>query len=174
VKKGIAIVSLSIVVILAAGNFLIYKTFISSYKKEFRSWIFSSHNASMSQLAINPSALFVNSQDLLWEDENKEIIYNGELYDVVGRHNEHGKVILTLVNDKNELDLNKEFASGFDDSKNSSGLLKILKQFLGLKFLGSQNDLTLQDPFSICSFSELTSLLSNGFADGILQPPAFS
>jgi hypothetical protein len=71
----------------------------------------------------------------VWEDENKEVVYKGHLYDIVDIQVVNEKVVLTVVSDTQEMKLKKQFASMYDenDVNQSSQPAKLLKQLLSLK-----------------------------------------
>lgn len=155
------------------GNFFIYKAFMKSYKKEFRSYI--KHNKQVSSvISINPSQLFVNSNEIYWEDDNKEVIFKGQLYDVIEIKCKGGKVHLQVLSDVNEQEMKKEFAESNNafSKKNSSGLMKVLKQFLGLKYICFDNVYCLSNPTdSKITFGEFDFDLFSGYIFLSENPP---
>ena len=69
-------------------------------------------------------------------DNNHEIVYNGELYDIVSIVNENGKVKISAISDKKEADYKMAFAQKEDlNNQTSNSPLKLLKQFFCLKFV---------------------------------------
>jgi hypothetical protein len=137
VKKITVILVFALVSVFSAGSFFIYKSFLSSYKSDMRTYI-KTHkkNLTTSVISILPSELYVNTKTITWEDNNKEIIYEGNLYDVISISSENQKMLITITSDQAEEDIQKQFAAAYDFNTQSSGNpLKLLKQFLGLKFL---------------------------------------
>jgi hypothetical protein len=83
-KKITIILTLLIVIVLITGVFLMSKLYLNSYKKEFKTYVLKNKKSiAFKTLQINFNQLFKNSDHLIWEDDNKEIIYNGELYDII-------------------------------------------------------------------------------------------
>ena len=122
----------------STSSFFIFSGYLTSYKKAFHSFIKKEQgHLSTTQISINPSQLFVNSSTITWEDDNKEIKIKGKMYDIVSVNSRRGKVILTVLSDTQEDILKKEFASTYDLQSNntSSNPIKLLKQFLALKFI---------------------------------------
>lgn len=120
------------------SSFFIFSGYLTSYKKVFHSFIKKAEgHLPTIQISINPSQLFVNTSLIKWEDDNQEIKIEGEMYDIVSMHSEHGKVIITLLSDIQEDVLKKEFASNYDvqSNKTSNSPIKLLKQFFALKFI---------------------------------------
>src|SRR6201988_4861 len=102
-KKSVNILLLIIISILSCSTFFIYKTYLHAYKSEVRSFINQGVDTNCTSIiSINPSDLYVSTNNITWEDENKEVIYRGTLYDVVSVKNENGKVILTVISDSQE------------------------------------------------------------------------
>jgi hypothetical protein len=154
-KKTALILSVMLIVVFSTGSFFVYKCFLQSYKKEFKSYIsLNKKTTATTIIKINPSQLFTNSNTITWEDENKEVIYNGILYDIVYIENKKGKVYLTVVSDFQETELKKQFASIYSVNSNSStkNPFDLLKQFLALKTI-FQNSETYINPFPIKCFS---------------------
>lgn len=113
------------------------------HRKEFRAWAKELNKTEFRSVTIDRSELYRNTKDRIWEDENKELIINGELFDVTGMEIIKDKAVLTLLPDKKEKALKTEFAGLFkEDTASSGGLFKLLKQLLSLKFI---QDLPLID-----------------------------
>jgi hypothetical protein len=140
VKKLISIFLIVFIVVFSLGGFLIYSAYLSSYKSSYKTFIKKEQsNLYLNKLSINPSELYVNSKTIIWEDGNKEIIKDGNLYDIISVDFENGKVTLTVISDNKELELKKQFTHFFkeDYSQPSNNLAKLLKQFFCLKFLST-------------------------------------
>lgn len=146
---------------------------MKSYKKEFRSYINFNKQAS-TVISIHPSQLYVNSNEMVWEDDNKEVFYHGKLYDVINVRSGGASVLLEVLSDDKEQEMKKEFAdsnNGF--SKNgSSGLMKILKQFLALKYISQDNIFSLNNyGNSNVLFQEFDFNLFRGCFSSLYHPP---
>lgn len=118
------------------------------YKREVRNYIKQNTNHNnTSIILINPSELYINTKNITWEDENKELVYNGILYDIVNIKNQNGKVLIAAISDMRELEIKREFAENFSGKSegHSHHSLKLLKQFLALKYLSSDESLELQN-----------------------------
>ena len=116
-------------------------SYLHSYKKEFKSFIKSDRvNTAKQTITIAAKQLYVNSSNIIWEDENQEMIINGVLYDVLDIKMNYSTALITLVSDKQELELKKQFASLYDFSKNKKEPYPVLKSFFSLKsVLNSSN-----------------------------------
>jgi hypothetical protein len=154
-KKIAIILSLTLIVIFATGSFFMHKCYLSSYKKEFKSYISENKKTTATTvIQIYPSELFTNSNTVIWEDENKEVIYKGVLYDVIHIENKNGKVLLTAVSDFQETELKKQFASTYNINNDPStkNPFELLKQFLTLKTIISSFNTNIQ-LFPISNFT---------------------
>lgn len=141
-KNVVIIFIFFIISLFSCGSYLLYKTYLCSYKSNFRTYINANKkNVNHSIICITPSELYVNSNRIIWEDENKEVIYDGVLYDIVNMKYEGGKVILTAVSDEQEQEIKKQFAENFEENSNSktNSSLKLLKQFLALKYTSNDD-----------------------------------
>ena len=137
-KKIAIIFSLVIIVVLSTGSFFIHQSYLSSYKKEFRSFIsLNKKTIQSSEITINTSELYINTSTITWEDDTKEIIYNGVLCDVISVKTENKKTVITVITDKQEQSIKEQFATLYNDDsyKTSKKPLQLLKQFLSLKYV---------------------------------------
>lgn len=136
VKKLTFIFISFLTLVISIGSFGIFKLFLNQYKSELRSNIDTNNNLFTDVIYINPHQLFTDSKTITWEDNNHEIVYNGELYDIVSIVNENGKVKISAISDKKEADYKMAFAQKEDlNNQTSNSPLKLLKQFFCLKFV---------------------------------------
>lgn len=127
-----------LITVFSTGSYFIHLGYLKSYKKEFKSFIFhNKEKTTRTVLLIHPSELYTNSSVIIWEDENKEIIYKGILYDILQIKNAGKKVALTVVSDKREMNLKNQFVATFDSESNKTTKIpfKLLKNFLALQYL---------------------------------------
>lgn len=168
-RKISYIIALSLITVFLTGHYFIYKSVLKSHKKEFKTYI-RSHFAKIEQIEISPSELYANTKHLTWLDENKEVSLNGVMYDIVSIKNAGKKVILFVVNDKDEKELMNRYQSDFNDvyQNGNSGKhnTNLMKDFLSLKyFQKSTSGITVfaQDFNPVCSLLFVTN-------DGYLSP----
>ena len=82
-KKATIIFSFILITVFSAGSYFLHQLYLKSYKKDFKAYISKyKEQSAFSTITINPSELYANSKTITWEDEFKEVIYNGVLYDV--------------------------------------------------------------------------------------------
>jgi hypothetical protein len=127
---------LFLITVLSTGSYVVSKLYLKSYKKDFKAYVFKNKTIiAHTKIEISKNQLYKNSKQLVWEDENKEIVYKGHLYDIVDIQVVYDKVVLTVVSDKQEMNLKKQFASMYNenDVNQSSQPAKLLKQLLSLK-----------------------------------------
>lgn len=144
-KNLVVIFCFALIAVFTTGSYLIHSCYLKSYKKEFKSFIAQQTQHSLqSSILINPSELFTNSSLIAWEDENKEVIYRGVLYDVIQIKNKGMKVELIVVSDAQEMQLKKHFSEVYDLNSHEStkNPYHLLKSFFSLKCIVSQNQLT--------------------------------
>lgn len=116
-----AILSLLCILVFSCGSFFIYKIYLRSYKKEFRSFVNIQKQDKLESYTIPLNQLYVSSAVLKWEDENKEVIIEGKLYDVIALVIQNDQVILSLFR------ISKSFNSNKSLLISSMILLRILR-----------------------------------------------
>lgn len=137
-KKVIVIFSFLLITLFSVGSFIVFSTYISFHQSTFQASLKKiNQNLFTTKIFINPSELYTNSKNLIWEDDNKEIIKEGILYDIISIDSKDGKIMLTVISDSKEQEIKKQFASLYKDNYThpSNNLTKLLKQLLALKFL---------------------------------------
>jgi hypothetical protein len=70
-----------------------------------------------------PAILFYKEEELKnvkWEDDGKEFELNDEMYDVIEKRTENGKIIIVCIGDKNETALIKKFEKLRDEARGSA------------------------------------------------------
>ena len=177
-KRVSIIFSFILITVFSTGSFFLHKSYLKSYKKEFKSFIFKNKKkANYSTIKINPSELYTNSKTIIWEDENKEVIYKGVLYDIVCMKTIGVKVELTVVSDEQEMKLKKQFASLFDidSNKTTKDPFDLLKSFFALKYIATSSSA------NICNYELVLNTthtyrvfkISKGFNSQTNPPPNF-
>ena len=141
-KKITIIFTLAFISLLSTGSFFLYTSYLTSYHADYHSFI-SNEKAQLitTEISINPSQLYINSKTLCWDFNNKELIFNDVLYDIVSIKSVKGQVILTVLSDSQEQEIKKQFAENYEvnSSKSTSHPIKLLKQFLAFKYI-TQSD----------------------------------
>lgn len=155
-----------------------HKSYLKSYKKEFKSFVFANKtHANYNIIKINPSELYTNSKTIVWEDENKEVVYKGVLYDIVCIKTIGVKVELTVVSDEQEMELKKQFASLYDiNSRDTTKKpFDLLKNFFALKYVAVKTTINLKNSESFLKtiYASPSFQTSQGFTSQINPPPDF-
>lgn len=134
-KAGIIIIGLALA-IFVSGHFFIFKLSQNSHQNQFRAFIFKNLDKVI-KVDISPFELYSSSSKIKWLDDNKEVVIDNQIYDVVGLKNSGKTVSLFLMNDnqeKNLIDNYNELASSVLNTPTSSKT-NLIKDFLSLKFL---------------------------------------
>ena len=94
-KKIAVIFTFVFISILSTGSFFVFSGFISQYQTDYQAYIQKEKSKiNTSEILINPSQLYINSAKVSWEDDNKELVVDGVLYDVVSiTVNRKGKLV---------------------------------------------------------------------------------
>jgi hypothetical protein len=174
-KKATIIFSFILITVFSVGSYFLHQLYLKSYKKEFKAYISKyKQRSAFSTITINPSELYINSANIIWEDEYKEVIYNGVLYDVVSVKGKGLTIVLTVVSDHQEMELKKEFASLFDVSSNqkTKGPFDLLKNFMALKYLAANSDFCFNNcVFSLDNLASFKSIQINSPVINLDTPP---
>ncbi len=140
------------------GSFFLHQAYLKSYKKEFKEYLKTNkQNTNFSTITIFPSELYTNSKRIEWEDEFKEVVYQGTLYDVVKVSGKGLVVELTVVSDHQEMKLKKQFAEEYDLNSKSptKNPFELLKSFFSLKYLANNCDFSFDN--SVLCFDKYVS-----------------
>lgn len=177
-KRVSIIFSFILITVFSTGSFLLHKSYLKAYKKEFKSFIFNNKKkVNYSTISINPSELYTNSKKITWEDENKEVIYKGVLYDIVCMKTIGVKVELTVVSDEQEMNLKKQFAYLFDidSNKTTKDPFNLLKSFFALKYIATLSSTNINNSEFILNQSHIYCVfkISKGFSSQTNPPPNF-
>ena len=177
-KKITIIITLFLVTVLSTGSYVMSKLYLKSYKKDFKAYVFINKKIiSHTKIEIKKNQLYKNSRNLVWEDENKEIVYYGNLYDIVEIETIEDKVFLTVVSDKEEMELKKQFASIYNenDLKKSSPPAKLLKQLLSLKCVCNNDNFEFKNDTYVIPFFQIKIFVTQkGYLFVETPPPIFS
>lgn len=177
-KKITIIITLFLITVLSTGSYVMSKLYLKSYKKDFKAYVFQNKKTiSYTKIEIKKNQLYKNSKDLVWEDENKEIVYFGNLYDIVEIETIEDKVFLTVVSDKQEMNLKKQFASIYNenDLKNTNQSSKLLKHFLALKCVCNNDNFEFKNDTYVIPFCQIKIfVIQKGYFFIETPPPNFS
>ena len=138
--KNLAVIfSFILIVVFSVGSFFIHQVYLNKYKQEFRSYLFSNKKeTAFTNITIHKNQLYKNSSSIMWEDDNQEIVYQGVLYDIISIKQFGVYVRLSVVSDKQEMELKNQFAALFNSSSNNNKTkapLELLKNFFAFKYI---------------------------------------
>ena len=138
-KKLTIIFAFILIAVFSVGSYFIHQVYLKNYKKEFRSYLFCHKKEKVfTNITIHQNQLYKNSATIIWEDENKEIVYKGVLYDIIIIRQSGVNITLSVVSDKQEMELKNQFAALFNISANNNktkGPLELLKKFFAFKYI---------------------------------------
>jgi hypothetical protein len=98
---------------LLAAPFLFFVCFLVQQKVQQHHMLEKLEHASLQTISINQA-------DVIWVKKNKEVLINGELFDVKSYSLHNDKVILIGLYDKEEDALKKDYANRLQSDKNQS------------------------------------------------------
>lgn len=174
-KKLTVIFSFVLITIFSVGSYFLHQLYLKNYKKEFNACISKyKEQSAFSTITITPSELYTNSANIIWEDEYKEVVYKGVLYDVVNVKGKGLTVELTAVSDHQEMKLKNEFASLYDvnSTERTKGPFDLLKNFMALKYLAANSDFGFCNcVFSLDNLASFKSIQINSPVINLDTPP---
>ncbi|MCC6369985.1 MAG: hypothetical protein IT236_03150, partial [Bacteroidia bacterium] len=109
--KFIVLFFAGISVLFVLFNFLIFSSFISINKSNFREEAIRKHNSGLIQLPMAKLQLYKNAPGIEWKDENKELVIMGQYYEVLSITTTKSGVLVTLIADTEESGLFKKYFS---------------------------------------------------------------
>jgi hypothetical protein len=136
-RKLTIIALLMLLSVISCTGFLVYKHSLAHHRACFRSYLSTINDDRLEKIIIHPHELFVDSECLQWEDDNKEIIYKHALYDIVKIESQGTNLCLLVVPDYEEEELKRKFSR--EQSTSSPPYLKLLKQLLDLEYVSSDD-----------------------------------
>ncbi len=174
-KLGFIFISV-FTIVLSIGNFGIFSLFLNQYKSEVQANIINKTSVVTDVIYINPYQFYSDSKNITWEDNNKEIVYNGELYDIISIESENGKVKINAISDKKETEYKMAYAQKEDlNNQTSNSPIKLLKHFFALKCVCANKMDILNLESKINLVSEYTDsrcfILNNGYKSLEVPPP---
>lgn len=173
-KKATLISVTLIMTVFITCHFQVFKLFQNSQKANFRAYVSQNLNQ-LEQINISPFQLFSDSKNMEWLDENKEIMINGILYDIISIKNSGKTVSLFVINDTKEKALMENYSKVVNSKETNSNSSKsnILKSFLSLKFIqGSNYEFNLSSSSLINKhYTPYTVFLSDVFISQETPPP---
>jgi hypothetical protein len=134
VRQVIVIGALLLLAVISCTGFLVYQHALAHHRACFRSYLSAVSDDRLYKIVIHPSELFVDSERLHWEDDNREIIYKETRCDIVSIQSQGTSVRLLVIPDHEEENLKKQFSRD-DRSAASTPYLKLLTQLLDLKYV---------------------------------------
>lgn len=137
-KKATIIFSFLLISIFSVGSYFLHLIYLKNYKKDFKEYILKNNKEiAFTTININSGELYTNSTSLIWEDDNKEVIYKGKLYDILSIEKVGSIIKLKIVSDQQETGLKKQFASVYDinSSTTTKHPFNLLKTFFALKYV---------------------------------------
>ena len=113
-----------------------------------------------------------NNQNIYWEEEGKEFLLNGQMYDVVKVRSVNGKMTLYCINDKKEKALIDNYNlvtkhNSSPDKKGKNAFDNSFNLFVDL----NERDNTLYPGAVAIAFCSFDSQLCDNIAERISPPP---
>lgn len=171
-KAGVIVIGLFLAVFIT-GHFFIFKIAQSGHQDQFRSFILKNLDQT-EKIEISPFELFSNSKNIKWLDNNKEIVFNGLIYDIVSIKNTGKTVSLFVVNDNDEKALIDKYTelAGSIFNNTIPGKQDLIKDFLSLKFFqDTPLAITALNIFQTNTYAEYISDIITVFLSQETPPP---
>lgn len=111
------------------SNYILFVLYQSGQKEIMREKLKSSDNVNTLTFYLSNDHLFKNKGGLEWKDENKEVVYQGKYYEILGIKRLSDCFILKLKEDIFENKLISRFTILFQNSNQICSFLNNLFQF---------------------------------------------
>jgi hypothetical protein len=137
-KKIMIIFSFVLISVFSVGSYFLHLFYLENYKQDFKEYILKNKKeTAFTIINIDSNELYVNSALIIWEDDNEEVVYKGILYDIVHIEKVGNRITLSVVSDKQETELKKQFASVYDINSGTTTKhpFELLKNFFALKYI---------------------------------------
>lgn len=137
-KKTTIIFSFILISVFSAGSYFLHLFYLENCKEDFKEYILKNKKeTNLTVINLNFNELYTNSTTIIWEDDNKEVIYKDVLYDIVSIKKIGNIITLTVVSDQQEMELKKQFAAVYDVNSNTTTKhpFELLKNFFALRYI---------------------------------------
>jgi hypothetical protein len=113
-----------------------------------------------------------DNKQIFWEENGKEFLFNGEMYDVVKTRSVNGKMMLYCIDDKKEKALvdNYNLITKQNSSSDKKGKSTVDNSFNLFVYQDEKNG----EHFAICDLNKFYSIvphLTQGVDDNVSPPP---
>lgn len=132
--KQIGVLIFLVILLFIATRFILFQSFLHSKKVEFRQATLLHPDKVFKKLVIPTDDLYKDLNGIEWKDNNKEVVYNGDFYEVLKIERNREVAELYLIEDKQE---NSLFATFMKDSQRQDDATKCIHFFMALNFLTS-------------------------------------
>lgn len=165
----------SLIFTIVIFNYLIFTAFICFKKSDFRNELLKSNITfkEIKQISVQEEDLFKNKNGIEWKEQNKEILLNGNFYEIIKIESNSNKKIITIVEDNKE---NELFASFFSHhSNNHIFFYNLLKISFGLDELHNFDYNFNQTVSRIFTSSiYIDKFIQSDFLESLIKPPQSS
>jgi hypothetical protein len=152
-------------------RFALFSTFIQTQKERFRLDALLNPGKEVTQLSIPLARLYADGQGLEWKEKNREVVINGQYYEVLRVEITGKSVQLTLLEDEQENRLFTEFFRMKEDQKlNLSALSSLI---FGLQFTPDPSTLIMPpSPLRAAHTTDAEKRITEGHLQKAVRPPA--
>ena len=156
--------------LLAAGRFMIFSSYLKTQKANFRVQVLADPKASVIILTIPDSSLYRDTGKIEWKDDNKELVMDGIYHEVVRVEKSGTNIVVYLVEDREESRLYAEFLDNCPDHSGSSALVYYLVSFqcIAANYSDLKSGTVIEQPY----IRQSNAFTLKGYPSARLKPPS--
>lgn len=125
------------IICLISIRFLFFIGYVQFQKSNLRAQLLNDKNAEIIKLTFTENDIYQDQNGFEWKENNKELVIAGNYFEVLKTEKLNGKIIVSVLADKEEDELIKKF---FDNKKTDTDFANLIKDFLNLAYLKAQSN----------------------------------
>ncbi len=128
------------------ARFAVFSTAIKIQKKQFRQTVLAHQKDELKQICFNADELYKNCKGIEWKENNKEVVMNGNYYEVISIEKKENIFLVNIIEDTKENELFKNF---FKQTDRKGQLADCILFLLGMHFVPVEY-VVLKQSDSVC------------------------
>jgi hypothetical protein len=166
-RQAAIILSLALIFFISL-KFILFTSFLNSQKTYLRhSAIITS--SEIKHLKIKAGKLYIDRAGIEWKENNKEVVLNGNYYEVLCISHSGDIATVTIISDDEE---NRLLAGFFNSSSRGGKLKELYYYFLSLYFQGIEEPITSLHYYNTVNYKYIKIGTLDGFLTCLQRPPS--
>lgn len=140
------------------ARFAVFSAAIKIQKRQFRQTVLAYQKDELKQMRFDADDLYKNSKGIEWKENNKEVVLNGNYYEVVSIEKKENVFLVNMIEDTKENELFKNF---FEQTDHKGQLADCILFLLGMNFVPAKV-ITLKQTDSVSIKHQTNFTLKSG------------